>query len=174
VRALCGTAASLLFLTWAVTALAAHEPARAGGTPAIWLTTTCAAISTLQHGVAERWGGPGSASTRSALAARLVRDAADADGVLLATSRALPGVPHGAAIAAGLHGRAAALGRYIATTRSAARTRGVAATATAARAGLQLRSRQLGAAFIHLERSYPSTELASTINQAPSCALVHG
>jgi hypothetical protein len=174
VRTLCCTAASLLFLTWAVTALAAHEPARVGGTPAIWLATTCAAISTLQHGVAERWGGTTPPARRSSLTANLARDAADADSVLLATSRELPGVPHGAAIAASIHARAAALRRYIATARSAARVGDVAATAAAARAGLQMRSTQLGVAFIHLERSYPSTELASAINQAPSCALVHG
>ena len=172
-RSLCCTATSLLFLTWAVTALAAHDPARTGETPAAWLATTCSALSALQHGVAERWSGPAPAD-RSSLVAALARDAADADGVLLATSRALPGVPHGAAIASSLHARAAVLQRYIATTRAAARTQGVAATTVAARTGLQARSKQLGAAFVHLERSYPSTELASAINQAPSCALVHG
>jgi hypothetical protein len=167
-------ACSLLALTWAATALAAHGSAPAGATPAGWLATTCTAITTLQHGVARRWGGTAAIKSRAALIAQLDRDAADADGVLAATTRAPAGVPNGVTIAAALRNRATVLRRYAASTRAAAKRGNVAAVALAARTGMQRRSDATGAAFVHLEGLYPSPALAAAIDQAPSCALVHG
>ncbi len=167
-------ACSLVALLWAATALAAHSPARAGATPASWLTTTCSAISSLQHGVDGRWGGTAAVKSRAALLARLDRDAADADAVVAATTHAPAGVPNGTAIAAALRAPATTLARFIGSTRTQARRGNVAAVELAARVGMQRHSDATGAAFVHVEGLYPSTALAAAINQAPSCALVHG
>src|SRR5262249_52186686 len=142
---------ALLALLWAATALAAHRPVRAEATPASWLTATCSAITTLQHGVDGRWGGTAPVKSRAALLARLDRDAADADGVAAATTHAPAGVPNGAAIAAALHAPAVTLRRYIASIRAQAKHGNIAATALAAKTGLQRRSDATGAAFVHVE-----------------------
>jgi len=173
-RAAICIAGSFLALTWAATALAAHGSAPAGATPAGWLSTTCTAITTLQHGVEGRWGGTAAVKSRAALIALLDRDAADADVVLAATTRAPAGVPNGAAIAAALHDRAMVLRRYIVSTRATAKRGNVASVTQAARTGVLARSKAAGAAFVHLEGLYPSPALAAAIDQAPSCALVHG
>jgi hypothetical protein len=173
-RAALTIACSVLALTWAATALAAHGSAPAGAASSGWLATTCTAISSLQHGVDGRWGGTAAIKSRAALIAKLDRDAADADVVLAATTRAPAGVPNGKAIAAALRDRAMVLRRYAASTRAAAKRGNVAAVALAARTGMRLRSDATGAAFVHLEGLYPSPALAAAIDQAPSCALVHG
>ncbi len=171
--ALC-IACSLVGLLWAATALAAHSPAQSGATPASWLGTACSAISSLQHGVDGRWGGTAAVKSRAALLARLDRDAADADGVVAATTRAPAGVPNGTSIAAALRQPAAALKKYIASTRALAKRGDVTAIALAARTAMQQRSDATGAAFVHVEGLYPSSVLRAAIDQAPSCALVHG
>jgi hypothetical protein len=173
-RAAVVIACSFVALLWAATALAAHSSARAGASPASWLTATCSAISSLQHGVDGRWGGTPAVKSRAALLARLDRDAADADAVVAATTRAPAGVPNGSAIAAALRGPAATLNRYIASTRAQAKRGNVAAVTLAARAGMQRHSDATGAAFVHVEGLYPSSALRAAIDQAPSCALVHG
>jgi hypothetical protein len=171
--ALC-IACTFLGLLWAATALAAHSSASAGATPGSWLGTACSAITTLQHGVDGRWGGTAAAKSRAALIARLDRDAADANGVLAATTRAPAGVPNGVAIAAALRQPAVALTKYIATTRALAKRGNVAAVALGAHTAMQRDSDAAGAAFVHVEGLYPSPALAAAIDQAPSCALVHG
>jgi hypothetical protein len=173
-RAALTIACTLLALTWAATALAAHGSARAGTTPASWLTTTCTAITTLQHGVDGRWGGKAAVKNRAALIGLLDRDAADAEGVLAATTRAPAGVPNGVAIATALRGPATALRRYAVSARAIAKRGNVAAVALAARTGMQRRSNAAGAAFVHAEGLYPSPAFTAAIDQAPSCALVHG
>jgi hypothetical protein len=171
--ALC-IACAFLGLLWAATALAAHSSASAGAAPGSWLGTTCSAISSLQHGVDGRWGGSAAVKSRAALLARLDRDAADANGVVDATTRAPAGVPNGPAISAALRQPAVALAKYIASTRALAKRGNVTAIALAARAALQRRSDAAGAAFVHVEGLYPSPALRAAIDQAPSCALVHG
>jgi hypothetical protein len=170
--ALC-IACSLVGLLWAATALAAHSKAPSGANPAGWLGTTCSAISSLQHGVDGRWGGT-AVKSRAALLARLDRDAADANAVVAATTRAPAGVPNGTAIAAALRQPAVVLTRYIASTRALAKRGNVKAIALAASTAMQQHSDATGAAFVHVEGLYPSSVLRAAIDQAPSCALVHG
>lgn len=172
-------AISLLALTWAAAASAAHTSARTAAEPQAWMATTCNALSTLQHGVANRWGAVEAQpqATRSSLLRLLAADAADGAALLEATRVAPAGLPHGAAIAATLRGRATALSRYIAARRTAvshAPDRSVAAAALATASGLHVRAALAGNAFIHLERSFSSPALISAIDQAPACALVHG
>jgi hypothetical protein len=50
----------------------------------------------------------------------------------------------------------------------------VTTIALAARTALQRQSDAAGAAFVHVESLYPSSALRAAIDQAPSCALVHG
>jgi hypothetical protein len=165
----------VLVMSWAATALAAHEPSRSSGPGApSWLSATCGALSTLQHGVAERWSSRPPAKTRGALLARLDADVNETKAVLAATGRELPQVPHGAAVAATLHGGALSLSKYLEQQRALARRADPHAAEEATTTALQARVKRLGAAFVHLELAYPSVALASAIDQTPNCALVHG
>jgi hypothetical protein len=147
-------------LSWAAAAPIAHASTPA--TPQSWLAATCGAISALQHH-SER-----ATTSRATLKALLGMSTVDGKTLLAATGSAPRALPHGDAIAALLHGQAATFLRYVAAHRSSGTTNAALARALAAR------TKAIGATFVHLARSYPSTELDAAIDQSPTCALVHG
>lgn len=166
----------------AVSAAIAVDSAHAAGTPAspqVWMSAVCTSLKSLEYDAAATVGTTPRipADARTQLLAQLVRVGGDAEMLVDATSRPLPGAPHGTSIAASLHGGAVAFRRALIADQALVRRAGVgllqARTATLT---TQLRTQTvaLGTTFIHLGRRFPSAQLDATIDQTPTCALVHG
>lgn len=143
------------------------------------MSTVCTSLKSLEYDAAATvtTDPRTTAGARAQLLAQLLRLGGDADTLVAATSRPLPGTPQGTSIAAtllsgGVAFRAVltagqALVRRVAISQLRAKT----ATLTAQ---LRTRSISLGTTFIHLGQLFPSAQLNATIDQTPTCALVHG
>lgn len=143
-----------------------------GNAPIVWMNSTCGSIKLLEFDALAGQAQLVATPTRSGLTSLLTRLDSDAARVGTATAKPLPAIAQGGAIATLLHANAAGIRSYVDGRRTALSHKSLAiATTTSA---LAARSRALGAAFIHLDASYPSPQLTATIDQAPLCALVHG
>jgi hypothetical protein len=150
----------------------ARPAAAAGGASGVWMSTTCAAIKTLQDDGLNGSARLSAAPSRSSLARLLKQVDSDALRLETATAKPLPGVTKGSAISALLYGDAAGFHAYLAGRR-AALAHG-SGNAVAVGAAVARRSRAIGADFVRIGSTFHSPELDSAIDQAPQCALVHG
>lgn len=168
--------------TVAVAAAIAVSSAHAAGTPAspqVWMSAVCTSLKSLEYDAAATVATEprATAGARMQLLAQLVRVGSDANTLVEATSRPLPGAPQGASIAASLHSGGVAFrgvlnaGQALVRRAAIAQLQAKAATLTAQ---LRTRSIALGTTFIHLGQRFPSAQLDATIDQTPTCALVHG
>ena len=168
--------------TVALAAAIAAGSAHAAGTPPspqAWMNTTCMSLKSLEYDTAAisstaPWTTEGA---RRQLLAQLLRVAADTHTFVSTVRTPLPDTPEGASIAAALYRGSVAFSGTLAAGQTAVRRVALSqlvAKATPLTTKLRKQGVALGATFIHLDQRYPSAQLDATIDQTPTCALVHG
>ncbi|HLX19945.1 MAG TPA: hypothetical protein VKR23_07315 [Gaiellaceae bacterium] len=118
-----------------------------------------------------------SSAARAHLLSELLKVSGDAAALVDATSQPLPETPQGASIASTLHSGGVAFSGVLRAGQDAVRRVAISqlqAKTVSLTAQLRVGSVALGTTFIHLGQRFPSAELDATIDQTPTCALVHG
>jgi len=162
----------------AIAASSAHA-AKAPPSPQLWMANMCTSLKSLEYDseAAGRIKVTNPAVARKQLLAQLVLVTGDTKTLVTTTSKALPETPQGATIAALLHRGAVSFQSALVAGQAGLQRvsdAGLGAQAIALTTRLTRASVVIGTTFIHLGQHYPSSQLEATINQTPSCALVHG
>jgi hypothetical protein len=142
------------------------------------MSSTCTSLKSLEFDSEAAGHIAASSPTlmRKQLLAQLLVVTADANTLLSTTSHVLPGIPQGANIAALLHRGAVTVSEALVAEQALVRRvdgSELAGRATALTARLSDESVGLGTTFVHLGGRYPSAQLDATMDQTPTCALVH-